>query len=80
MSDGTDRAAGWRGAAPRARRALRPRRADEHFAPEAAARDAGHDVALIDHDALAEPDEAERAADRVPDGGGAAPAYSLVYA
>jgi hypothetical protein len=28
---------------------LHPRRADEHFAPEAAAaRDAGHDVALID--------------------------------
>jgi hypothetical protein len=52
---------------------LRPRRADEHFAPEAAAaRDAGHDVALIDHDALAEPDGAERAAARVPEGGGAA--------
>jgi hypothetical protein len=29
-------------------------------------------VALIDHDALAEPDGAERAAARVPDGGGAA--------
>jgi hypothetical protein len=52
---------------------LRPRRADEHFAPEAAAaRDAGRDVALIDHDALAERDGAERAAARVPDGGGAA--------
>ena len=52
---------------------LRRRRADEHFAPEAmAARDAGHDVALIDHDALAEPDGAERAVARVPDGGGAA--------
>jgi hypothetical protein len=52
---------------------LRPRRADEHFAPEAAAaRDAGHDVALVDHDALAGPDGAERAAARVPDGGGAA--------
>ena len=52
---------------------LRPRRPDEHFAPEAAAaRDAGHDVALIDHDALAEPDGAERAVARVPDGGGAA--------
>ena len=52
---------------------LRPRRADEHFAPEAAAtRDAGHDVALIDHDALAEPAGAERAVARVPDGGGAA--------
>lgn len=32
---------------------LRPRRVDEHFAPEAqAARDAGIDVALVDHDAL----------------------------
>jgi hypothetical protein len=52
---------------------LRLRRADEHFAPEAAAaRDAGHDVALIDHDALAEPDGAGRAVARVPDGGGAA--------
>ena len=52
---------------------LRPRRPDEHFAPEAAAaRDAGHDVALIDHDALAEPDGAERAVARVPGGGGAA--------
>jgi hypothetical protein len=36
---------------------LRPRRADEHFAAEAAAaRDAGHDVGRIDHDALAGPD------------------------
>ena len=52
---------------------LRPRRADGHFAPEAAAaRDAGHDVALVDHDALAEPDGAGRAAARIPDGGGAA--------
>jgi hypothetical protein len=52
---------------------LRPRRADGHFAAEAAAaREAGHDVALIDHDALAEPDGAGRAAARVPDGGGAA--------
>ena len=48
---------------------LRPRRPDEHFAPEAAAaRDSGHDVALIDHDALAE----HRVAARVPDGAGAA--------
>jgi ATP-grasp domain, R2K clade family 3 len=48
---------------------LRPRRADDHFAPEvAAARDAGHHVALIDHDALAEPNGADRAAARVPDG------------
>jgi hypothetical protein len=52
---------------------LRLRRPDEHFAPEAAAaRDAGHNVALIDHDALAEPDGADRAVVRVPDGGGAA--------
>ena len=52
---------------------LRPAGADEHFAPEAAAaRDACHDVALIDHDALAEPDGADRAVARVPDGGGAA--------
>ena len=53
---------------------LRPSRADEHFAPEAAAaRDAGHDVVLIDHDALAEPDGAEQAVARVPDGGGGVP-------
>ena len=52
---------------------LRPRRADEHFAAEAAAaKDAGHDVALIDHDAQAEPGGAERAVARVPAGGGAA--------
>jgi hypothetical protein len=52
---------------------LRPRRADEHFAAEAAAaRDAGHDVALIDHDALAEPEGAERAVARVTGGGGLA--------
>jgi hypothetical protein len=52
---------------------LRPRRADEHFAAEAAAaRNAGHDVALIDHDALTEPDGAGRAVARVPDGGGLA--------
>jgi hypothetical protein len=39
---------------------------DKHFAAEAAAaRDAGHAVALIDHDALAEPDGAERALARV---------------
>jgi ATP-grasp domain, R2K clade family 3 len=49
---------------------LRPRRADEHFAAEAAAaRDAGHAVALVDHDALAEPDGAERALARVPESG-----------
>jgi hypothetical protein len=47
---------------------LRPRQADEHFAPEAtAAREAGITVALIDHDALAEPGGAERAVARVPD-------------
>jgi hypothetical protein len=52
---------------------LRPRRADEHFAAEAAAaRDAGHDVALIDHDALTEPAGAGQAVTRVPDGGGTA--------
>lgn len=52
---------------------LRPRRADEHFAPEAtAARAAGWDVALIDHDALAAGDGAGRAAAQVPDGGGMA--------
>jgi ATP-grasp domain, R2K clade family 3 len=52
---------------------LRPRRADAHFAAEAvAARDAGCDVALIDHDALAEPDGVGRAVARVPEGGGAA--------
>jgi hypothetical protein len=51
---------------------LRPRRADEHFAAEAAAaRDAGIAVALIDHDALADPDGAEGAVARVPDAGGA---------
>jgi hypothetical protein len=49
---------------------FRPRRADEHFAAEAAAaRAAGCDVALIDHDALTGPDGAGRAAARVPDGG-----------
>jgi hypothetical protein len=52
---------------------LRPRRADEHFAAEAtAARDAGVTVALIDHDALADPAGAVRAVARVPDSGGAA--------
>ncbi|MGH3280478.1 MAG: hypothetical protein ACRDNW_15250 [Trebonia sp.] len=33
---------------------------------------AGHDVALVDHDALTEPDGASRAAARVPEGGGTA--------
>ncbi|KAA8882152.1 hypothetical protein F3087_39235 [Nocardia colli] len=41
---------------------LRPRRADEHFAAEAdAARAAGMEVALVDHDALTTPDGAEAA-------------------
>jgi hypothetical protein len=48
---------------------LRPRRPDEHFEAEAnAARDAGLDVALVDHDALASPDGARRAVARVPAG------------
>lgn len=52
---------------------LRPRRVDEHFAAEAtAARNAGVTVALVDHDALADPAEASRAAARVPDSGGTA--------
>ena len=52
---------------------LRPRRPDEHFAAEAAAaKDAGLDVALIDHDALAGPGGAERAVARVPNAGGTA--------
>jgi ATP-grasp domain, R2K clade family 3 len=52
---------------------LRPRRADEHFAAEAAAaRDAGITVALIDHDALADPGGVQRAVARVPDAGGPA--------
>ena len=44
---------------------LRPRRVDEHFAAEAsAARDAGHPVAVVDHDAIAGGDAA-RAVSRV---------------
>lgn len=47
---------------------LRPRRPDEHFADEArAAHDAGHEVALIDHDAVTRGD-AEAAVARVPAG------------
>jgi hypothetical protein len=47
---------------------LRPRRADEHFAAEAAAaRDAGVTVAFIDHDALADPGGGGPAVARVPD-------------
>jgi hypothetical protein len=52
---------------------LRPRRPDEHFAAEAAAgKDAGLDVALIDHDALADPAGTGRAVARVPNAGGMA--------
>jgi hypothetical protein len=52
---------------------LRPRRADDQFAAEAAAaRNAGITVALIDHDALADPAGAQRAVARVPDAGGRA--------
>ncbi|MDG6109846.1 ATP-grasp domain-containing protein [Dactylosporangium aurantiacum] len=52
---------------------LRPRRPDEHFAAEAdAARAAGLDVAVVDHDALATPDGARRAVARVPEGTGTA--------
>ncbi|MFT7841658.1 ATP-grasp domain-containing protein [Saccharothrix sp. BKS2] len=53
---------------------LHPRRPDEHFAAEAeAARAAGVAVALVDHDALADPDgDADRAVRRVPEGAGVA--------
>jgi hypothetical protein len=52
---------------------LRPRRPDEHFTAEAdAAKNAGVDVALIDHDALADPGGAERAVARVPNASGMA--------
>jgi hypothetical protein len=55
---------------------LRARRADEHFAAEAeAAKDAGMTVALVDHDALTEPEWAggtTRAVSRVPADGGQA--------
>ncbi|WAL63839.1 ATP-grasp domain-containing protein [Amycolatopsis cynarae] len=45
---------------------LRPRRADDHFAAEAAAaREAGMEVALVDHDALTTPGGADRAVSRV---------------
>jgi hypothetical protein len=47
---------------------LQPRRADEHFADEArAARDAGLDVALVDHDALSTGGDACRAVAGVPE-------------
>lgn len=46
---------------------LRPRRLDEHFRAEAvAAREAGLDVAVVDHDALTRPDRAEQAVALVP--------------
>jgi hypothetical protein len=52
---------------------LRPRRPDEHFAAEAgAAKNSGVDVALIVHDALADPGGAERAVARVPNACGMA--------
>ncbi|TDC39371.1 hypothetical protein E1211_04170 [Micromonospora sp. 15K316] len=48
---------------------LRPRRPDEHFAPEArAARDAGLTVAVVDHDALLRGAEPERAVPPLPAG------------
>ncbi|CCH30848.1 ATP-grasp domain-containing protein [Actinosynnema sp. NPDC047251] len=48
---------------------LRPRRPDDHFAEEAAAaRAAGIEVAVVDHDALGRPGGAERAVSRVPPG------------
>ncbi|MEU8283859.1 ATP-grasp domain-containing protein [Micromonospora sp. NPDC048905] len=48
---------------------LRPRRPDDHFAPEAhAARAAGIDVAVVDHDAVAR-DDAQAAVTAVPAGG-----------
>ncbi|MEV4139653.1 ATP-grasp domain-containing protein [Dactylosporangium sp. NPDC049742] len=48
---------------------LRPRRPDGHFEPEAgAARKAGLDVAVVDHDALSTPDGARRAVARVEAG------------
>jgi hypothetical protein len=49
---------------------MRPRRPDEHFAAEAeAARVAGLDVGVIDHDALAGDGPADVAVARVPAGG-----------
>lgn len=46
---------------------LKPRRPDEHFAPEAeAARDAGIDVAVVDHDALTSEATVPDALARVP--------------
>ena len=46
---------------------LRPDRPDEHFAPEVqAARDAGHEVALVDHDAAGADGGAGRSVSQVP--------------
>lgn len=46
---------------------LRPKRPDEHFRPEAeAARDAGIDVALVDHDLLWRSGSADEAVGRLP--------------
>ncbi|WP_329009436.1 ATP-grasp domain-containing protein [Micromonospora rifamycinica] len=46
---------------------LRPRRPDPHFAPEArAAREVGHPVAVVDHDALAAGRDLARAVAAVP--------------
>ncbi|WP_051020210.1 ATP-grasp domain-containing protein [Nocardia araoensis] len=51
---------------------LRPRRVDAHFAAEAdAARAAGIEVAVVDHDALARAGGADEAVDRVRTGGAA---------
>ncbi|MEV4482668.1 ATP-grasp domain-containing protein [Micromonospora coxensis] len=53
---------------------LRPRRPDPHFAPEAvAAREAGHAVGVVDHDALAAGGDAARAVAALP------PAEDAVY-
>ncbi|MDG4798192.1 ATP-grasp domain-containing protein [Micromonospora sp. WMMD1082] len=49
---------------------LRPRRPDEHFKAEAvAAREAGLDVAVVDHDALTRPGRVDEAVALVPAGG-----------
>jgi hypothetical protein len=47
---------------------LRPRRADEHFVPEAnAAKDLGIEVAVVDHDILAGSGDPARAVAGVPE-------------
>lgn len=51
---------------------LAPRRPDPHFAPEArAALDSGAQVAIVDHDALCRPGQADEAVRRVPEADGA---------